>query len=283
MTDDLKQYVYLMRLDKPIGILLLMWPTLWALWLASNGMPHLGVLAIFIAGVVLMRSAGCIINDFADRKLDRQVTRTRERPLATGKIPTTKALILFGVLTLIAFSLVLFLNSLVVLLAVGGLAFTVIYPYLKRITHLPQMGLGIAFSWGIPMAFAAVKNTVPPDAWLLFFTAILWPISYDTMYAMADREEDLRAGTKSTAILFGSKDTLMVALFQVMFLSLMGWLGLYFDLNLYYYLSLLVAESFFAYQHYLIKDNVPARCLRGFLNNNWVGLSIFLGIVLGLR
>jgi 4-hydroxybenzoate polyprenyltransferase len=275
----LKNYCYLMRLDKPVGILLLLWPTLWALWLASNGKPNGMVLSIFIIGVVLMRSAGCIINDIADRKIDPLVRRTSQRPLATGVITVGAAARLFCILLLVAFSLVLYFNKLTICLAFVGVAFTMIYPFLKRVTHLPQLGLGFAFAWGVPMAFAAVTNTVPPAAWILFLAAVVWPISYDTIYAIVDREDDKRIGVKSTAILFNDKTTVAVAAFQVAFLMLLAYVGLNFDLSLNFYFGLLAAAALFAYQQFLMQDGERDNCFTAFLNNQWVGGIIFIGIV----
>lgn len=278
----LKQYCLLMRLNKPIGILLLLWPTLWALWLASSGRPHLLVLSVFIAGVVLMRSAGCIINDYADRKVDAHVKRTSQRPLATGAVSVVGALVVFAVLSLIAFSLVLFLNRYTILLAIVGAVLAVAYPFMKRFTHLPQVGLGFAFSWGVPMAFAAENNAIPYAAWVLYFTAVIWPVIYDTMYAMTDRDDDVNVGIKSTAILFAAWDKIIIAGLQVVFLCGLIYVGYLFHLTMSYYVSLLLVACFFAYQQVLIKNRERESCFRAFLNNHWVGLIIFVGILLGL-
>jgi 4-hydroxybenzoate polyprenyltransferase len=277
-TEKIKHYFFLVRLHKPIGILLLLWPTLWALWLVSHGVPDLRILSIFVAGVIVMRSAGCVINDIADRDVDRHVARTRERPLTAGKISLKAAIFLFIILILLALSLVLMLNRLSLYLAVIGAMLAVIYPFMKRFTHLPQAGLGMAFSWGVPMAFAAVSNTVPFAAWVLFFTAVLWPVIYDTMYAMTDREDDLKIGVKSTAILFAQNDTLVIGLLQILFLWGMCWVGFLFKLHLIFYSSLIIAGAFFIYQRTLIKNRDPQQCFRAFLNNHWVGLIIFAGI-----
>lgn len=279
IKEKFMQYLLLMRLHKPIGILLLLWPTLWALWLASAGKPDVLVLAIFIAGVILMRSAGCVINDFADRHFDRHVARTRERPLTAGKVSARGAIFLFCILSLCAFLLVLLLNRLTIELALVGAALAVVYPFMKRYTHLPQAGLGAAFSWGVPMAFAAQTGTVPAAAWVVFFTALLWPLVYDTMYAMVDREDDIKLGLKSTAILFAENDTLIIGLLQIGFLAGLLYTGFLFKLKLPYYLSLIVAGGFFIHQRRLIKDRNPQNCFKAFLNNNWVGLVIFAGIV----
>jgi 4-hydroxybenzoate polyprenyltransferase len=278
--EQLKNYCYLLRLHKPVGILLLLWPTLWALWLASDGRPDWSIVAIFVLGVIVMRSAGCVINDIADRNIDGLVARTRLRPIATGVISVRAALLVFFLLSLTGFLLVLLLNHFTIYLALVGAVLMVVYPYLKRVTHLPQVGLGLAFSWGVPMAFAAVQNAVPPEAWLLFAAATLWPISYDTIYALVDREDDIAVGIKSTAILFDDKDTVWIATFQVAFLLLMAYVGWVFELNVLYYVGLLAAEGLFAYQQFLMKDGDPQACFEAFLNNQWVGLLIFLGILM---
>jgi 4-hydroxybenzoate polyprenyltransferase len=280
MYEKIKQYFYLIRLNKPIGILLLLWPTLWALWLASEGWPEWDILAIFVAGVVLMRSAGCIMNDIVDRKWDGHVERTRLRPLVTQKISIKEAWIFFGILIALAFLLVLQLNQLTIMLAFVGLLFAIIYPFLKRYTHLPQVGLGIAFSWGIPMVFAAELYEIPGKAWLLFLAAVIWPMIYDTFYAMTDKADDVKIGVKSMAILFGSREPFFIGLLQMVFIVLMILVGLYFHLGFYYFASLLITSFLFFYQEWLIKDRIPEKCFKAFLNNNWVGLIIFLGIVL---
>lgn len=279
IRHQLIQYAFLIRLDKPIGILLLLWPTLWALWLASYGEPDPKVLLIFIAGVVLMRSAGCIINDYADRHVDRYVKRTSQRPLSSGAIPALHALSLAALLSLMAFSLVLQCNSLTVMLAFVGILLAILYPFLKRYTHLPQLGLGVAFAWGVPMAFAAQTGTITYRAWVVFLTCMIWPIIYDTLYAMVDREDDLKIGIKSSAILFDRMDRIIIALLQLLFLVLLVVIGLIFDLRIGFYLSLVMVFCFFAYQQWLIKTRDPARCFAAFLNNNWVGLAIFIGIL----
>ncbi len=273
-----KQCAYLMRLHKPIGILLLLWPTCWALWLAAEGMPPWSTLIIFVAGVVLMRSAGCVINDIFDRDFDKHVVRTRERPLAAGKISVKVALILAAALAFIAFLLVLFCNTLTIMLAFAGALFAVVYPLLKRITHLPQLGLGVAFSWGVPMAFAAVTGHVPASAWLVFAASACWPVIYDTMYAMADRAEDVKIGVKSTAILFGKYDVFILACLMLVFLGLLIVIGQVFHLPQRYYLALVVVAVLFARQLWMIRQRDPALCFRAFLQNNGVGLVIFLGI-----
>ena len=277
----LRQYSYLMRLHKPIGIFLLLWPTLWALWLAAHGQPHWQVVAIFVAGVILMRSAGCIANDYADRYVDGHVQRTRKRPLVTGEVSTKEALVLFCLLSLAAFGLVLFCNSLTILLAFVGLGLAVCYPLLKRFTYFPQVGLGFAFAWGIPMAFAAEMNIVPWSGWLLFFAGALWPVIYDTFYAMVDREEDIKVGIKSTAICFGRLDRWIIVVLQTWFLCLMWLVGHVFKLNGFYNMSLLVVALLFLYQQWLVGHRCRKYYFRAFLNNHWVGLAIFAGILVG--
>lgn len=280
MSEKFKAYLKLMRLDKPIGFYLLLWPTLWALWLASDGKPAFYFVLIFIAGVFVMRSAGCIINDMADRNIDGFVERTAKRPLATKKVSLKEAFIILFILLSMALGLVLLLNRLTLELALIGLFITFIYPFLKRITHLPQVGLGVAFSWGIPCSFAAITGELSFKAWVLFFPALLWPIIYDTLYAMADKKDDLKIGVKSTAILFAEKDKRILVGLQLLFIGLLINVGFYFQLNHWFYLSLLIGAMLFIYQQILIKDRIPAACFKAFLNNQWVGLSIFIGILL---
>lgn len=267
-----------MRLDKPIGIFLLLWPTLWALWIAGNGRPDPLVAAVFIAGVVLMRSAGCVINDFADQDFDRHVRRTRNRPLAVGQISPEEAWRLFILLITLAFLLVMLMNILTILLSFMGAILAATYPFTKRYTHLPQVHLGLAFGWAVPMAFAAQTGTVPNIAWLLFIATLLWAVAYDTMYAMVDREEDLRIGVKSTAILFEEADRLIIAIIQILMLIVMVMVGHEAKLGWPYYLGLASATILALYQQYLIKDREPARCFQAFLNNNWFGAAIFFGM-----
>ena len=276
----LQQYALLMRLHRPIGILLLLWPTLWALWIAGNGKPDVLIVTIFVLGVIVMRSAGCVINDIADRNFDGLVARTKDRPIANKKISVREAFILFVVLCLCAFILVLFLNRLTILLALVGLALTIIYPFTKRYIALPQLFLGFAFDWGVPMAFAAQTNSLPAITWLVFLIAILWTIIYDTMYAMVDKEDDLKIGIKSTAILFGQMDRFVLALLQFVVLILFVLLGEILQLKIWYYFWLIFSACFFIYQQYLIKDRNPQRCFKAFLNNQWVGLFIFVGLLL---
>ncbi len=273
-------YIQLMRLDKPIGILLLLWPTLWGLWIAADGLPPWMVLSVFVAGVVLMRSAGCIINDYADREVDRHVRRTAERPLTAGVVSERGALLLFALLTAIAFLLVLTMNLLTIKLSFVAVALAIIYPFMKRYTHLPQLFLGAAFGWAIPMAFAAVIAEVPPGAWLLFLATLCWAVVYDTMYAMVDREDDLKVGIRSTAILFGEWDRQIIGLFQLTMVGLLLLAGTAFSLGWIYYLGLVVASLMGIYHQYLIRRREPAACFQAFLHNHWLGMSIFLGIAL---
>lgn len=279
IRDRLPLYASLMRLDKPIGILLLLWPTLWALWLAGHGEPTNLICFIFISGVILMRSAGCILNDFADRKVDGYVERTKHRPLATQSISVKEALMLAALLCAISFGLVLFCNTLTIFLAIIGALLALLYPFMKRFTHLPQVGLGVAYSWGIPMAFAAELGEIPLAGWFLYFTALIWPIIYDTMYAMVDREDDKKIGIKSTAILFDSMDRLIIGLLQVLFTVMLIIVGLMFELNSIYYVSICTVVLLFSYQQWLIKDRDREKCFQAFLNNNIVGFAIFIGIL----
>jgi 4-hydroxybenzoate polyprenyltransferase len=280
IRQRLQQYAYLMRVDKPIGIMLLLWPTLWALWLASDGYPDGMIFAIFVTGVFLMRSAGCVLNDLADRKFDTHVQRTRQRPLASGKVRVLEGLILAAILISASFILVLFCNRLTIALSFVGALLAAGYPLLKRVTHLPQFGLGMAFTWGVPMAFAAETESVTVSAWFLFMTGMIWPVIYDTMYAMVDRDDDLKIGVKSTAILFNAMDKLIIGLLQALFIILLVIVGMMFQLHLVYYASLCFATCLFAYQQWLIRDRIPQKCFAAFLNNNWVGLIIFAGIFL---
>lgn len=273
------QYIRLMRLDRPIGIYLLLWPTLWALVIAGDGKPNLMIVMVFIAGVVLMRSAGCVINDIADRKVDPLVERTKDRPLASGKASTKEALWLFIVICLLAFSCVLLLNTLTVLLSLVAVILAIIYPFMKRYTYLPQIFLGLAFGWAVPMAFAAQVNTVPPVAWLLLTATVLWAVAYDTMYAMVDREDDLQVGVKSTAILFGEADRLIIGLVQLTMLITLWLVGREIEMGLYYYLGIAIVAGFSLYQQYLIKDRDVFYCFKAFKNNNWVGMVILIGLL----
>ena len=272
------QYYLLTRLDRPIGIFLLLWPTLWALWIAAEGFPHPGVLTVFVLGVVLMRSAGCVINDYADRDFDPFVQRTRQRPIAAGRVHPDEALILFIVLCLSAFLLVLTMNTLTILMSLGGALLAGIYPFMKRYTHLPQLVLGMAFGWAVPMAFAAQTGSVPKVAWLLYVITVIWAMVYDTMYAMADREEDLKIGVKSTAILFGDADRVILMILQGFMLLGLHLVGSQLKLGVMYYLGFFVALGLAAYHQYLIRDRQPIQCFRAFLHNNWLGVAIFAGI-----
>lgn len=271
-------YVRLMRVDRPIGTYLVAWPMLWALWIAGRGHPDSFIVVVFLLGAFLMRSAGCVINDFADRKIDGHVERTRERPLASGEIGSREALLLFGALGLSAFLLVLMMNRLTIELAFAALGLAVIYPFMKRITHLPQVFLGMAFAWSIPMAFAAVTDSVPAMAWLLFAATILWVVAYDTMYAMVDREDDLKIGVKSTAILFGKHDRLITGLFQFAMLLLLVVVGVKLQLGAAFYIGLLLAAGLAGYQQLLIRERERQPCFQAFLNNHYLGALIFLGI-----
>lgn len=279
--ERLKAYALLVRLHRPIGIYLLLWPTLWALWIAAGGWPDPGILFIFLAGVVLMRSAGCAINDYADRHIDPHVARTRERPIASGLVSPREALAVFAVLCLLAFVLVLFLNRLTLLLSLVAVVLAGTYPFMKRLHHLPQVHLGAAFGWAVPMAFAAQTGEFPPPvAWLMFIAAVLWATVYDTFYAMADRGDDLRLGVKSSAILFGEADRMITGVLQLLLLWSLWLVGREAELGLWYWLGLALAAGFALYQQYLIVDREPAACFRAFLNNHWFGAAVFAGVFL---
>lgn len=273
-------FALLTRFDKPIGTFLLLWPTMWALWIAGNGKPDIYVTVIFLLGIILMRAAGCIINDYADRNIDGKVARTQHRPIAAGKISPKEAIIVFLILCLVAFALVLTLNWLTIGLSFGAVILAGLYPFMKRYTYMPQAFLGLAFGWSVPMAFAAQSNTVPEIAWLLLTATVLWATAYDTIYAMIDREDDLQIGVKSTAILFGDADKLIVGVIQATFLLTMLIIGNKLELSSYYYLGLVVAIGLIIYQHKLIRDREPEQCLKAFLNNHWIGVAIFAGVVL---
>ena len=274
------RYVRLMRLDRPIGIWLLLWPTLWALWLAADGRPDGTILVIFVAGTIVMRSAGCIINDIADRKIDLHVARTRDRPIATGEVSVWGGAVLFVALLLVGLALVSILNRATQLLAVFGAAVTIAYPFAKRVFAAPQFVLGIAFSWGVPMAFAAQLGTVPRVGWLLFLVTIVWVIAYDTQYAMTDRDDDIQLGVKSTAILFGSLDRSFVGGLQLLLLLGLLLIGRSADRGAFYLAGIAAAAVFMLYQQFLIREREPDRCFAAFLNNAWLGFSILIGIVL---
>jgi 4-hydroxybenzoate polyprenyltransferase len=278
--ETLADYARLIRLDRPIGIWLLLWPTLWALWVAAHGYPNEHVFIVFVLGVVLMRSGGCAVNDFADRRVDPHVARTENRPLATGRVSPPEALLIFAILSLLAFALVLTLNRLTVQLSFAGAGLTIVYPFLKRFFPLPQVWLGAAFSWSIPMAFAAETGQVPRLGWLLFVAGVLWTAVYDTMYAMVDREDDIRLGVRSSAILLGDADRFVIGVMQVMVLVALAMVGQQAELGRWFHLSLWIGGALFLYQQWLIRARVPRDCFRAFLNNHWFGLVIFLGVAL---
>ena len=280
LVKQLGEYGKLMRLDRPIGILLLLWPTLWALWIAGEGRPDEYVFAVFVLGVIVMRSAGCVVNDLADRRFDPHVKRTRDRPLALGTVSVAEALCLFAGLMLIAFGLVLTLNRLTITLAFVGAFLAATYPFMKRFTSLPQLYLGVAFGWGVPMAFAAQTAALPQISWLMFLIIVVWAIIYDTMYAMVDREDDLKLGLRSTAILFDEADRFIIGVLQLIFFAGLMLLAPMADLGKWYWLGLAGAAIAAIYQQFLIRDRDPASCFRAFLNNNALGASVFAGIAL---
>ena len=275
-----RQYALLARLHRPIGNFLLLWPTLWALWLAAGGWPDPRVLVVFVLGVLVMRAAGCVINDYADRNLDGHVERTRDRPMAQGRVSETEALTLFAVLCLLAFGLVLLMNRLTILLSLVAVLLAASYPFMKRYTHLPQAHLGAAFGWAVPMAFAAQTGQIDPVAWWLFAATVVWALVYDTQYAMVDRDDDLRIGIRSTAILFGRHDRLAIGGFQLLMLALLAVVGWMSGLSAPYWLALLLAAALFVRQQWLIRHRRRAACFRAFLDNNWLGAVIFAGVVL---
>jgi 4-hydroxybenzoate polyprenyltransferase len=281
-TDAIKQnpWIRLMRLDKPIGVYLLLWPTYWGLWFASNGQPSLKNFLIFTAGVLVMRAAGCVINDYADRYVDGNVARTQHRPIPTGEIAPKQAITLFFALLLIALVLVLQTNALTIMLAVIGVLLATIYPFLKRLTNLPQLGLGMAWAWAVPMAFAAEQQALPVGLWLISTAIVLWTIAFDTYYAMVDREDDLNIGVKSTAILFGKYDLLIIAVLQITSLILLGFAGDYFNRGVVYNLGLVIAAGYFVAQHLQARSREADGCFNAFLNNHRVGMAIFIGIAL---
>lgn len=282
LLNKWRSYIQLMRLDKPIGSFLLLWPTLWALFLASNGMPDVKILFIFILGVVFMRSAGCVINDYADRHIDGKVKRTSQRPLATGAVSEKEAKILFVLLILLSFFLVLQLNLYAIVLSVAAAVLAFIYPFMKRYTHLPQLFLGAAFGWSIPMAYGATVVSLPLSCWLLFLANLAWTIAYDTQYAMVDRDDDLRIGVKSTAILFAEYDNKIIALLQIATLAILVYLGVEQQLSNGYFIGLLPALACFIYQCRLTKRRTREECFKAFLNNNYVGMWIFIAILVGI-
>lgn len=280
VADRIKTYAQLMRLDKPIGILLLLWPMLWGLWFAAQGLPDGRILVIFVLGTVLMRSAGCVINDFADRKIDPHVERTKNRPMAAGRVGSKEALLLAAGLSLIAFLLILPLNQLTILLSVPALFLAASYPFTKRFFAMPQAYLGIAFSFGIPMAFAAQTGSLPPLLWILMLANLFWVIAYDTAYAIVDKPDDLKIGIKTSAITFGRFDVLGVMACHACFIAIMLVIGQLQQMNLAYYAGLIAASGLMAYQYTLIRNRDRALCFKAFLHNNWVGMAVFAGIAL---
>lgn len=275
----LMAYVRLMRLNRPIGTFLVLWPALWGLWLAAGGMPEPRLLVIFALGALLVRSAGCIINDYADRDIDGGVARTRDRPLATGEIPVVAALALFGVLMFLAFLLVLFTNGYTIALALLAAALTALYPFTKRYTNLPQIFLGAAFACAVPMAFAATNGEVPRSGWLLYVVVLVWTVTYDTFYAMVDRDDDLKLGVRSLAVLFGELDRPMTAILQALVIAGLLLVGARFELGGWYHLGVAAATGLFAWQQYLIRNRERDGAFAAFMNNNWVGVAVWLGIV----
>lgn len=280
LTKKLDAYERLMRLDKPIGILLLLWPTLWALWLASRGIPDWIVLLIFVTGAVLMRSAGCVMNDIADRKFDGLVERTKNRPLATSEVSVKEAYLLAAGLCLLAFGLVLLFNKTTILLSFAALFLAATYPFTKRFLAIPQAYLGVAFGFGIPMAFAAVNDYIPPLAWVLLVANVFWAIAYDTEYAMVDRDDDLKIGIKSSAIFFGKYDVIAVMACYAAMLGLLVYVGQFMGYGKYYYIGLGTALVLACRQYVLIKDRNRPDCFKAFLHNNWIGLVIFIGLAI---
>ena len=275
-------YLRLIRFDRPIGTLLLLWPALWSLWLAANGFPQARNFVIFVLGVFVMRSAGCVINDLADRNIDSKVSRTRLRPLATGEISVKGAIILFIALTALAFMLVLLTNPFTIALSCGAILLACVYPFMKRHTYLPQVVLGAAFAWSVPMAYSAETASLSKEVWLLYFATLIWTVAYDTIYAMADREDDIKIGVKSTAILFGESDKIMIAVLQTLTVLILLLVGEQNQLHYIYNLSVVITAVLFIYQQHLIRDREPENCTKAFLNNQWVGFFIFLGIAFDL-
>lgn len=281
LARRVEEYARLARFDRPIGTWLLLWPALWALWIAGAGKPHQKILIVFALGVIVMRAAGCVINDFADRDIDPHVKRTRERPLAARRVTPIEALVLFVVLSAAALWLVTRLNTFTVKLAVVGAALTVSYPLVKRFFPLPQLYLGISFGgWSVPMAFAAQRDSLPRIAWVLYFAAVIWAVAYDTIYAMVDREDDLTIGVRSSAILFADMDRFLIGVLQAMMLFALVLAGKDMNFGGWYYAGLVTAGLLFLYQQWLIRAREPGACLRAFLNNNYVGMAIFIGVLL---
>ncbi|MET0066515.1 MAG: 4-hydroxybenzoate octaprenyltransferase [Candidatus Thiodiazotropha sp.] len=278
--ERMRRYALLVRLHRPIGILLLLWPTLWALWIAGAGAPAWGMVLVFSLGVAIMRSAGCAINDYADRDFDGHVARTRERPIASGLVSPGEAIGVFLVLALLAASLLLFLNWPTRFMSLIALGLATLYPFMKRFTHLPQVILGAAFGWAVPMVFMALTGALPLEAWLMFISAVIWALIYDTQYAMVDREDDLKIGVKSSAILFGRHDNLIIGLLQVLMLGLLTGIGLLAERGQFYYLGLAAGGVLFVYQQWLTRERDPRACFQAFMNNNSFGMVVFLGLVL---
>jgi 4-hydroxybenzoate polyprenyltransferase len=280
VLKQLGNYAILMRLDKPIGVWLLLWPTLWALWLAGKGHPDGGVFLVFVVGVLVMRSAGCVLNDFADRNIDPYVERTRRRPIASGAVAPMEALTLFVALSLIAVGLAAMLNRPAQVLAVIAAGLTVVYPFIKRFVSIPQFVLGAAFGWAVPMAFAAQTGEAPQLAWLVFGTALVWAVIYDTFYAMVDRADDLKVGVKSTAILFGDADLFVIGGLQLLMLVALLFIGDMAELGIWYYGAVVIAAILMGYHQWLARDRQPAKCFQAFLHNHYIGMIVFIGIVL---
>ena len=280
LATQLTNYVQLMRLDKPIGVWLLLWPTLWALWIAGRGHPDAGIFLVFMLGVIVMRSAGCVLNDFADRNIDPYVKRTRSRPIASGAVAPMEAITLFVALALIAIGLAAMLNRPAQVLAVIAAGLTVVYPFIKRFVSIPQFVLGAAFGWAVPMAFAAQTGEAKQIAWLVFGTALIWAVIYDTFYAMVDREDDLKVGVKSTAILFGDADLFVIGGLQLLMLVSLIFIGNMAELGVWYFGSVVIAAIIMGYHQWLARDRKPAECFKAFLHNHYIGMIIFIGIVL---
>ena len=280
LVAQLRNYGKLMRIDKPVGVWLLLWPTLWALWLAGEGHPNQGLFVVFVVGVFIMRSAGCVLNDYVDRNIDPYVERTRNRPIASGAVAPTEALTLFVALGLIAIGLATMLNRTAQLLAIVAAILTLAYPFIKRFVSIPQFILGAAFGWAVPMVFAAQTGTVPQLAWVVFGAALIWAVIYDTYYAMVDREDDRKLGVKSTALLFGDADLFVLGGLQLIMLLALVFVGLRAELGFWYYLSVAIAAGLMAYHQWLARDRQPAGCFAAFLHNHFIGLVVFIGIVL---
>jgi len=280
LATQLRHYGQLMRLNRPIGIWLLLWPTLWALWLAGEGHPHSGIFTVFVLGVVVMRSAGCVLNDYADRHIDPYVERTRARPIASGAVAPVEALLLFVALALVAIGLATLLNRPAQLLAIGAAVLTVIYPFLKRFVSIPQFVLGAAFGWAVPMAFAAQTGEATQLGWLVFGCALIWATIYDTFYAMVDRDDDLKVGVKSTAIMFGDADLFVIGGLQLLMLLALLLVGSMAELGFWYYASVALAAILMAYHQWLARDRSKDGCFKAFLNNHYIGMIVFIGIVL---